>query len=86
MKKLVIESRGGYCYEQNKLLCGVLLALGCTVDVIEARVLLTCDPSMRTHVLLSVRTQSDQSVPLLVDVALGGESPAIAIPLAGRSH
>lgn len=37
-EKLVVQRRGGFCYEQNGLFAAVLRELGFTVDLLEARV------------------------------------------------
>jgi N-hydroxyarylamine O-acetyltransferase len=56
-RKLVIERRGGYCFEQNLLLKAAFEALGAEVDMFLARVRLGTDPGLvrpRTHLVLRV--------------------------------
>lgn len=80
--KLLVERRGGYCFEQNTLLMHVLRALGFSVTPIGARVRVQRSRSetpARTHVFLRVEL-ADGS--WLVDVGVGGLSPACALRLA----
>jgi N-hydroxyarylamine O-acetyltransferase len=54
-QKLVMERRGGYCFEQNMLLAAALRALGIETELYLARVLLGADPQAprpRSHLLL----------------------------------
>lgn len=59
--KLVTRRRGGYCYEQNGLLLGVLRALGFGVERLAGRVVwmspdgLDGPPRPETHQALAVR-------------------------------
>ena len=58
-RKLVHESRGGYCFEQNLLLKAALEALGAEVDLLLARVRVgrpSGSPRPRTHLVLRVRS------------------------------
>lgn len=69
--KLVASARGGYCFEQNLLLCDVLRQLGFRVTGLAARVLWNATPGLelpRTHMLVLV----DLGTPHLVDVGFGG--------------
>lgn len=70
-QKILHEQRGGYCFEQNRLLLDVLQQLGFSVSGLAARVVWnTPDAALpRTHMLLHVRVE-DQSY--LVDVGFGG--------------
>lgn len=73
--KLVCARRGGYCYEQNGLLQGVLTALGFEVRSLAARVLLNAPPgtlTARTHMLLLVRVAGGD---WLTDVGFGRTTP-----------
>src|SRR5262245_15176377 len=80
-RKLIAEGRGGYCFEQNTLLCHVLESLGFRVGTLAARVRLgrprgTVAP--RTHLFLRVELPEG---PFLVDVGVGGLSPTSALRL-----
>jgi N-hydroxyarylamine O-acetyltransferase len=71
-RKLVLERRGGYCFEQNLLFTHVLKALGFRVVGLSARVIWdrTDDsPRPRTHMALLVPIKSDYYV---CDVGFGG--------------
>lgn len=70
-RKLVIESRGGYCYEQNLLLSEVLRYLGFKVQLQLGRVVWLRDENSsaaKTHLLLIVEL-NDQKY--LVDCGFG---------------
>jgi N-hydroxyarylamine O-acetyltransferase len=59
-RKLVIERRGGYCFEQNLLLLAALEALGAEVDLMLARVRVGSPPPSgrpRSHLALRVRAE-----------------------------
>jgi arylamine N-acetyltransferase len=70
--KIVRSRRGGGCYEQNLLLCGVLDALGYTTTLLTGRVLWgrPADTPMppRTHMLLRVELPQG---PYIVDAGFG---------------
>jgi N-hydroxyarylamine O-acetyltransferase len=80
-RKLVLEGRGGYCFEQNNLLLQILTELGYRVTPIGARVRWqiprTVTPA-RTHLFLRVHLAEGD---WLTDVGLGGASLTGAIPL-----
>lgn len=70
--KLVTQRRGGYCFEQNQLLCQVLQKLGFAVHGLSARVVWmqsAAQPLPRTHMALLVTLDKRQ---FLVDVGFGG--------------
>jgi arylamine N-acetyltransferase len=75
--KLVHRRRGGYCYEQNGLLSGALLALGYDVTPLTARVVWMqpagAPPSARTHLALAVSLPGNPER-YLVDVGFGGQT------------
>jgi N-hydroxyarylamine O-acetyltransferase len=77
-RKLVADRRGGYCFEQNSLLCAVLTQIGFTAHPIGARVRFgrprTVTPA-RTHLFLRV----DLDEPWLVDVGIGSASVPCAL-------
>lgn len=73
-RKLVLEGRGGYCFEQNGLFLLVLQELGFQVAPISARVRLQRPRDFtppRTHVFLRVELDGES---WLTDVGVGGLS------------
>ncbi len=80
-RKLVHERRGGYCFEQNTLLHGILQHIGFDVTPISGRVMYQkpLDPlPSRTHLFLLVTLDGGD---WLVDVGVGGLSPTSALRL-----
>ncbi len=80
-RKLIDARRGGYCFEQNSLLLGVLTRLGYDARPISARVRYQRPREFtpaRTHVF--VRVELDES--WLVDVGVGSMSLTSALRLA----
>ncbi|MBS0383094.1 MAG: arylamine N-acetyltransferase [Proteobacteria bacterium] len=74
-RKLVHEHRGGYCFEQNRLLSDALRALGFVVTDLAARVLWGQPEdtiTARTHMLLRVEADGKSC---LADVGFGGNTP-----------
>jgi N-hydroxyarylamine O-acetyltransferase len=69
--KLVMQKRGGYCFEQNRLFSQVLAELGYGVAALSARVLWERpeDVRARTHMLLLVQLAEGA---YLCDVGFGG--------------
>jgi N-hydroxyarylamine O-acetyltransferase len=70
--KLVRDRRGGYCFEQNTLLGGVLRQVGFTVTPLLARARWMVPAGIvlpRTHMVLSVSIDGDRH---LVDGGFGG--------------
>lgn len=86
-RKLLIEGRGGYCFEQNGLLLNVLRQIGFAVTPLGGRVRLeTPRPVVppRTHLFLKVDVDNE---PWLVDVGLGRLAMSSAIRLEpGRAQ
>ena len=79
--KLVGRRRGGYCFEQNALLGGVLERLGFRVRYLAARVLLNAAAGVRpprTHLFLAVGADGREWV---ADVGIGGLTPIRPFPL-----
>jgi N-hydroxyarylamine O-acetyltransferase len=77
-RKLVVERRGGYCYEQNSLFAAVLEKVGFAVRRLAARVRMgAAGVRPRTHMLLMVEADGRQ---WLCDVGFGGE--ALLCPVA----
>lgn len=76
--KLVLQNRGGYCFEMNTLFQNVLQELGYELTALQARMRRSSkELRPHTHKLLRVR-QHDQDY--LVDVGVGGEGPYQPIP------
>jgi N-hydroxyarylamine O-acetyltransferase len=81
-RKIVIDRRGGYCFESNALFFHALQAMGFTVTLLMARVLYErSDPALppRSHMLMMV--DLDDGL-YLVDVAFGGQTPPQPLSLA----
>jgi N-hydroxyarylamine O-acetyltransferase len=80
-QKLVVERRGGYCFEQNTLLLHVLVALGFRVTPLSARVRIQSPRDYvppRTHMFLRIELAEGT---FLADVGIGGLSVACALRL-----
>jgi len=74
-RKLVRDGRGGYCFEQNRLLSDALCAIGFQVTDLAARVLWGQPEDVitaRTHMLLRVETEGKS---WLADAGFGGNTP-----------
>lgn len=69
--KLVTRRRGGYCFEQNRLLADMLDATGFAVRMLLARVMLGDPPdhTPRTHCLVLVDLDGE---PWIADAGFGG--------------
>jgi N-hydroxyarylamine O-acetyltransferase len=77
-QKLVLDGRGGYCFEQNSLFEQVLLEQGYSLVALAARVRRGVkELRPHTHKLLRVEWRGQE---FLVDVGFGGEGPACPIP------
>lgn len=73
--KLVRRRRGGYCFEHNPLLGGVLEGLGFEVEYLAGRARVgreRAETPPRTHVWLRVQAEGEA---WLVDAGLGGLTP-----------
>lgn len=73
-KKLIVDKRGGYCFEQNALLGAVLRQLGFTIAPLIARVrwqIPDQTPTPLTHMILKVDTERGAC---LADVGFGSMS------------
>lgn len=71
-QKLVLNGRGGYCFEHNLLLAEVLKTLGYSIKGLAARVLWNVPEEIvtaRGHMLLLVEIDSDH---FIADVGFGG--------------
>ncbi|HEX5951725.1 MAG TPA: arylamine N-acetyltransferase [Rhodanobacteraceae bacterium] len=74
-RKLVRDGRGGYCFEQNRLLSDALRAIGFQVTDLAARVLWGQPEdaiTARTHMLLRVEADGGS---WLADAGFGGNTP-----------
>lgn len=81
-RKLVRDHRGGYCFEQNRLLSDALRAIGFQVTDLAARVLWGQPEdaiTVRTHMLLRVEVESRS---WLADVGFGGNTPTAPLEFA----
>ncbi len=84
-QKLVMERRGGYCFEQNTLFRAVLEGLGFRVTSLAARVQVGATAVRpRTHMLLRVDLGGEA---YLADVGFGGGGLVHPVPLVeGREN
>src|SRR6187431_1341176 len=85
-RKLVLDGRGGYCFEQNGLFLLVLQELGFQVTPISARVRLQRPRDFippRSHVFLRVELDGER---WLTDVGVGGLSLTSPLRLATRTE
>jgi len=74
-QKLLRGGRGGWCFEQNLLLAGVLTALGFRVTGYAARVMWRAPEGIRrarTHMLLGVEAGEPGADVCIADVGFGG--------------
>lgn len=80
-QRILIKRRGGYCFEQNGLLYGVLEELGFSPKLYLARVIYNQDihPGL-THRITMVEYQGQQFV---LDVGFGPLGPGIPVPMSG---
>lgn len=79
-RKLVLNCRGGYCFEHATLFAAVLEELGFETARHTARVTLTVprQASPRTHMVLTVPMPEGT---FIVDPGLGGLAPRVPVPL-----
>lgn len=85
-QKLVIENRGGYCFEQNSLLAAALREIGFQVTPYIARVRWLAPENVATplsHMVLRVETEAG---PQLADVGFGGIGLVEPIALDSREE
>lgn len=78
-KSLVINKRGGYCFEHNKLIYEVLKELGFSVTHYLARVINNTDnipPKTHRFTLLNYEGEN-----YLIDVGIGFRTPSVPIKL-----
>jgi N-hydroxyarylamine O-acetyltransferase len=78
-EKLIVQHRGGYCFEQNSVFLGVLREIGFTVVPMEARVRSGSTALLpRTHMVLTVHVDGE---PWLADVGFGAEGLLEPVPI-----
>jgi N-hydroxyarylamine O-acetyltransferase len=84
-RKLVLDHRGGYCFEQNLLLASMVEKLGFRVTKLAARVRYRASSLLpRTHMLLRVEVENES---WLADVGFGGSGPLLPLRFAvGREQ
>ena len=77
-QKLVVDRRGGYCFEQNTLFAAVLEQIGFRVRRLAARVRMgAAGITARAHMLLQVDADGRE---FLADVGFGGDALLHPIP------
>lgn len=84
-QRIVIECRGGYCFEQNGLLFGILEELGFSPKLFLGRVIHNKDihPGL-THRISMIEYEGEQYV---LDVGFGFTGPSLPIAMSGiESH
>lgn len=80
-RKLIVEHRGGYCFEHNGLLLEVLRKIGFSVTPLGARVMWSAPPGTmlpRTHSVLLVHMDDGRYI---VDVGFGALTPTAPLRL-----
>ena len=81
-KKLVIDKRGGYCFEHNKLFYEVLKELGFDVQSYMARVVNNTNNIVpKTHRFTLLDYEGEK---YLIDVGIGFRSPCIPVKLSNE--
>jgi len=80
-RRIVVERRGGYCFEQNGLLFAVLEEIGFAVRPLLARVLVTGNPHPGLTHRISLVSLDGRS--LVADVGFGALGPREPVPLGG---
>lgn len=76
-KSLVLQKRGGYCFEHNKLLYEALQYLGFNVEFYLARVINNSDIQVpQTHRFTLLKYGGEQ---YLIDVGIGFRSPNVPV-------
>lgn len=82
--RLVVQCRGGYCFEQNHLLQEMLHEAGYTTRLVLARVVYGQDthPGL-THRLTLVTVDGEE---WLVDAGFGAPGPRVSVPLSGAER
>lgn len=85
-EKIVVQKRGGYCFEQNGLFLAVLQQLGFDVEPLAARVRLgetdRAAIPVRTHLMLKVTIDGKNYI---TDVGVGSSSLTQALELVANT-
>lgn len=83
-ERLVVHRRGGYCFEQNRLLQEMLDALGFATRLVLARVIYdqNIHPGL-THRMMLVSLEGKLH---LVDVGFGPLGPRVPVPFSGAER
>lgn len=81
VEKLIVQRRGGYCFEQNTLFLAALREIGFEARPMEARVRTSGTLLPRTHMVLVVPLDGEE---WLADVGFGAEGLIEPVPLSGR--
>ena len=82
-ERIVVDRRGGYCFEQNALLFAVLQELGFAMELYLGRVIYNQD----THPALTHRISilSWQGKRFLLDVGFGPLGPDVPVPMEANA-
>ncbi|MGA8942351.1 MAG: arylamine N-acetyltransferase [Thermoactinomyces sp.] len=81
-RKIVVQGRGGVCFELNGLFHSLLKELGYETKMIAATVFSNGEWGMKdTHLANIVRIDGED---YLVDVGFGGNAPRTPVPMSGR--
>lgn len=82
-RKIVIQGRGGVCFELNGLFHSLLKKIGYEVKIIAATVFLQSGEwgLEGTHLANIVRMDDEE---YLVDIGFGGNAPRTPVPLSGK--
>jgi N-hydroxyarylamine O-acetyltransferase len=83
-EKVVGQNRGGFCFELNGLLAGLLESLGYEVERLAAQFSDADDPDPFDHLVLAVTVPADGSR-WYVDVGAGRTNPDRPVPIGGIS-
>lgn len=83
-KSIVLENRGGYCFEQNKLFYEVLKALGFDVSFYLSRVINNSDTMVPLTHRITVLNYEDEKY--LIDVGIGFRTACIAIKFSEQEQ
>lgn len=83
-ERLVVRQRGGYCFEQNRLLQEMLDELGFATRLVLARVIYdqNTHPGL-THRMMLVSLESQTHV---VDAGFGPLGPRVPVPFSGEER
>ena len=80
-EKIVLQHRGGYCYEVNGLFHALLCELGYDAHLVSATVLRQTGQWAKPDTHATILVNLDQ--PYLVDVGFGAACPRLPVPLNG---